>query len=98
MRPTLPAGNHDVDPVCGANYRHHLFIIVGIDEPGPKMAAVRVALGRAAVFQITNRLSSMLEEELSYVLFAPTVLMEEPGVFRTDHHECVAHDVHLYIP
>ena len=98
MGATSAPGNHDVDPVWGANHGYHLFVIVCIDEPWPKMSAISVALRRSSVFQLTNRLSGVLEKELPYVLFAPTVLMKEPGMFRANDHKGVAHDVHLDIP
>jgi hypothetical protein len=50
MRAAAASGDHDVDPVGGAHNWHHLVVVVCIDEPGPEMPSVGVALGRAAVF------------------------------------------------
>ena len=97
MRAATASGHHDVDAVRRPHQRDHLVVVVGVHEPGPEMAAVGVALGRAAVFYLPDRLSGMLEKELADVLFAPPAVVEEPGVFRTDDHEGVAHHVGLNV-
>ena len=61
------------------------------------MAAVGVALGRAAEFYLPDRLSGMLKKELPYVLLAPPAVVKEAGVFRSDDHEGIAHHVGLNV-
>ena len=75
MGAAASSGHHDVYPVGGAHYRHHLIIVVGVHKPRPEMPAIGVSLGWAAVSQRPDRLSGMFEKKLANVLLAPTVFV-----------------------
>jgi len=61
MWAAAPSRHHDVDSVCGTYHRYRLAFVIGIHKSGPKVATVRVALGRATAPQFSYGFSGVLK-------------------------------------
>ena len=76
------ASDYQVNVLSPADHRHHLCVVLGVDELGPEQCPASVSLRRAAMLQTGDGLTGVFEQKLSYVPLSPAVLVQHTGMLR----------------